>query len=160
RQTAAYPGSERFAGLAGGVDDLAGEHRRVAAGARVLGSLGRLLLVVLGLDVHRPDVVIGAHDVLDGEHGGVHRVVLVVVLVHPVATEGPDVGGVVGQPRAQHLDVGGIGVVVHRIGLGHAHDVAGLDLSGPDQTDRLQLPRAQRDQLVVGHDPQVVALED
>src|SRR4029079_3204406 len=37
------------------------------------------LFVVLLFDVHRPDVVVGAEDVLDREHRREHRVVLVVV---------------------------------------------------------------------------------
>src|SRR5579875_976712 len=46
------------------------------------GRRGRHLLVVLGFDVHRPDVVVGpGDDVLHREHGGVHGVVLVVVAV-------------------------------------------------------------------------------
>src|SRR4051794_25744889 len=67
--------------LPGEVDHVARHDRCVAPGAAVLGPFRCLLLVVLGLDVHRPDVVVGAEDVLDGEHGRVHRVVLVVVLV-------------------------------------------------------------------------------
>src|SRR5688500_18897643 len=41
-------------------------------------------LVVLLLDVHGPDVVVRAEEVLHREHRGEHRVILVVVLVHPV----------------------------------------------------------------------------
>ena len=42
--------------------------------------------VVLLLDIHLPDIVRRSVDVVDGQHGGVHRVVLVVVLVHPIST--------------------------------------------------------------------------
>ena len=53
------------------------------------------LLVVLLLDVDVPHVVGGAlHDVLDRQHGRVHRVVLVVVAVHAVAPDRLHVGGV------------------------------------------------------------------
>ncbi len=54
----------------------------------------RDFLVVLLFDVHRPDVVVGAEDVLHAEHRGVHRVVLVVVAVHAVATDRVHVGRV------------------------------------------------------------------
>ena len=62
---------------------------------------GDLLLVVLLLDVDRPDVVMGAEDVLDGQHRRVHRVVLVVVLVHAVATDRMHVGRVLARTTAQ-----------------------------------------------------------
>src|SRR5205823_2606746 len=59
------------------------------AGATKVGGRELLLLfVVLLLDVDRPDVVVGAEDVLHREHGREHRVVLVVVLVHAVAPDG------------------------------------------------------------------------
>ena len=59
---------------------------------------GDLLLVVLLLDVHVPHVVVGAEDVLDREHRGEHRVVLVVVAVHAVASDRMHVGRVLGDP--------------------------------------------------------------
>src|SRR3954470_15598481 len=49
---------------------------------------GGLLLVVFHFRVHRPDVrLIGAagKDVVDSGHGRQHRMVLVVVLVHPIS---------------------------------------------------------------------------
>ncbi len=115
-------------------------------------------MVVL-LHVDLPDVVVGAQDVLHCEHGGVHGVVLVVVLVHPVAPDGMHVGGVGRQPRPQDVDVGLVGVVVDGVGLGHAHHVAGLDHRRVDQAEGGQLPGAEGDQVVVGHLPQVVPLE-
>src|ERR1700736_2381393 len=51
-----------------------GQDRRVPPGP----AAGSLLLVIVLFDVHRPDVVVGAQHVVDAEHGGVHRVVLVV----------------------------------------------------------------------------------
>src|SRR5688572_24961859 len=61
-----------------------GDDRRIATGA--LAARGHVArLVVLLFDVHGPDVVVGSEQVLHGEHGREHRVVLVVVLVHPVA---------------------------------------------------------------------------
>src|SRR3546814_3107856 len=66
------------------------EHGGVTAGAPLAGPLCGLL-VVLGVDVHVPDVVIGTEDVLDRQHGRVHRVVLVVVAVHAIAPDGVDV---------------------------------------------------------------------
>src|SRR5437764_11295463 len=82
---------------------MAGDHRRVPAGAACAAAgivvVGRRLLVVLLLDVHAPHVVAGTgRDVLGGEHGRVHRVVLVVVAVHSVSTDGMDVGRALVEP--------------------------------------------------------------
>ena len=89
-------------GLSGrGVSSLrrsSGHDRRVPAGAGRRPA-GVVLLVVLLFDVDRPDVVVGTVDVLDGQHGRVHGVVLVVVLVHAVAAHRVDVGGVLLEPR-------------------------------------------------------------
>src|SRR5579872_6230038 len=69
-----------------------GQDGRVSPGA-ALGRRPRLLLVVLLVHVDGPDVVAGAvHDVVDRQQRRVHRVVLVVVLVHAVAAHGVHVG--------------------------------------------------------------------
>ena len=69
------------------------------------------------------------------------------------------VGRVGLEPAPEHVDVVGVGLVVDRVGLGHAHHVAGLDLVGVDQPEGLQLPRAQGDEVLVGRRPELVALE-
>ena len=72
---------------------------------------------------------VGAVHVLDRQHGRVHRVVLIVVLVHPVATHRVDVGRLGLEPLADGVDVGLVAEVVVRVRLGHAHDVAVLDVT-------------------------------
>src|SRR5688500_4591595 len=49
----------------------------------------RAFLVVFGILVHAPDVELAGagQDVLHGEHGGHHGVILIVVLVHPIAAD-------------------------------------------------------------------------
>ena len=49
--------------------------------------------------------------------------------MHAVAAHRMDVGGVLGEPGAQDLDVLLVGGVVHRVRLGHPHDEALLHLS-------------------------------
>src|SRR5438132_13219854 len=79
----------------GGVEHAPRKYRSLSTGrtgctrrARVV--TGRVL-VVLGFDVHRPHVVVGSEDVLDGQHRREHRMILVVVLVHAVAAARKDV---------------------------------------------------------------------
>src|SRR5204862_3919483 len=101
--------------------------------------VGRLFVVLL-LDVHAPHVVLRAGgDVLGREHRRVHRVVLVVVPVHPVATDGMDVGGAVLQPFDDARNVGLVVLVVERIRLGHAHHVADIDLARVGQSEDLEV---------------------
>src|SRR6478736_1828136 len=150
-----------------GAEGIAGDDRRAAAGALVADRLvvgradGRgLLLVVLLLAVHLPHVVDRAgHDVLDREHRGVHRVVLVVVAVHAVAADRVHVGGAVGEPLAHALHVGLVAVVVEGVRLRDPHHVPGLDRRRGDQTDLAQLGRGEGDQVLVGHGPGLVTLE-
>ena len=93
----------RCRGVCGcGCRDPARQNRRIPAraGTAVRPAPVRPLLVVLLFHVHRPDVVCRPVDVLDGEHGRVHGMVLVVVLVHAVAADGVHVGGVAVEPAA------------------------------------------------------------
>src|SRR5262249_48912893 len=69
-----------------------------SASRLVLGVVARLLLVVLLFDIHRPHVVVRTEDVLDRQHRGIHRVILVVVTVHAVTADGIHVGRVLGDP--------------------------------------------------------------
>src|SRR5687768_10891032 len=57
---------------------------------RPFGRVGLelLLLVVLVVGIDHPDVVRSTPHVGDRHHRGEHRVVLIVVLVHPVAPDG------------------------------------------------------------------------
>ena len=110
------------------------------------------------LDVDRPHVVVGPEDVVDREDRRHHRVVLVVVLVHAVATRRHDVRGVVGDPVPQDRDVVLVVLVVDRIRLGHPHDVAGLDLARVGEDRVLQLALALLDEVLVGLRPHLVAL--
>src|SRR5690606_23361094 len=99
-----------------GSEGVAGDHRGVAPGAALAAPGGCLLLVVLLLDVDLPDVVGGAGgDVLGGEHGRVHRVVLVVVPVHAVAAHRVHVRRAVLQPLAHALHVGLVALVVEGV---------------------------------------------
>src|SRR5687768_6030974 len=109
----AWPGNAEKSSVAAGRVGALGDDRRGPTRARLLRPLHRLaFLVVRLLDVDLPDVVVGAEEVLHGQEGRVHRVVLVVVLVHPVAPHGVHVGGVVGEPGPQHVDVLLVGLVV------------------------------------------------
>jgi hypothetical protein len=54
----------------------------------VPGLLLQLLLVILHFGIDGPDVVLcgdAVDDILNGGHGGQHRVILIVVFVHSVA---------------------------------------------------------------------------
>src|SRR5262245_46334923 len=44
-------------------------------------------LVIVEVGIHAPDVMLGALHVADDHHGREHRVILVVVLVHPVSPD-------------------------------------------------------------------------
>src|SRR5581483_4067013 len=146
--------TRRSSSLAG----TARDDRRVAAGA-VTTRIGQLF-VILGLDVYRPRVMPRAvEDVLDGQHRRVHRVVLVVVLVHAVATDRVHVAGVLLEPAAHDVDVLAVVLVVGRIRLRHPNDVTRLDPTGIHEAEGRELALAELDELGVVHGPQVVALE-
>ena len=53
--------------------------------------------MILLLNIYRPNIVVGAvDDVFYREHGGIHGVILIVVLVHSVSPYGVDIGHVLG----------------------------------------------------------------
>ena len=52
----------------------------------------RLGFVVLGVGVDLPAIVAGAEDIPGGEHGGHQRVILFVVMMHAVASNGLEIG--------------------------------------------------------------------
>ena len=80
-----------FSGDAGRAPDR--RNRRLSGTSYLSAFVDRLLLirfrlVIFHLGVERPDITLihaAFDDVIDGRHGGQHRVVLVVVLVHAVA---------------------------------------------------------------------------
>src|SRR3954453_9466110 len=103
-------------------------------GDLAVGLLGvgvGLRLVVDGLDVHGPDVVLGAlDDVVDRAHRAEHRVVGVVVAVQAVAPDLDEVLAQRVQPAADALDAAGVLLVVDGVGERDAHYVAAADLLG------------------------------
>src|SRR5216684_2285165 len=134
-------------------------HRAQPAHRRIRRALA--LFVVLGVLVDAPDVVHlpPGEDVLHRQHGGHHRMVLVVVLVHPIAP-----GEVQGRETLLHLapdhfDVRGIARVVDRVGLGLADDAAVEDLVARCEPDLLQLAGGESEQVGVGRAPEPVSLE-
>ena len=107
-------------------------------------GLGRgvvALFVVLLLDVHRPDVVVGAEDVLDREHRRVHRVVLVVVPVHAVAADRVHVGALRARATSAAPRRWPCSRRRRRVRLRHPHHVAGLDV-GARRSGRAPRARA------------------
>ena len=125
-----------------------------------LGPSSDLFLVVVRLHVHRPGVETVPVEALDRQHRGQHRMILVVVAVHAIAAHRMDVGHLGFQPLADRLHLQVIAGVVDRVGLCHPDHEALLDVAGPYQTERRQLPDAEGHELVVGHGPKGVALED
>src|SRR5262249_32732187 len=117
------------------------------------------LLVVLRLGVHGPDVVVRAVEMVKGgEDRRPHRVVLVVVAVESVPSEGLQVL----EPRDVAVDDSdGLAVrrVVHGIRLRDAHLDAVDDVGGLDESDARKLRSGQLDSIRIGHLPDVVALE-
>jgi hypothetical protein len=82
--------------------------------------------VVLGVLVHLPEIV-GTPprlDVLDRQHRGHHRVVLVVVLVHAVAADDLQRRKALLQLPPQRRDARVVALVVDGIGLGLTGDTA------------------------------------
>src|SRR5579863_626639 len=99
--------------------------RRGSAGSR--RDLLTHGLVILLFDVYSPDVVFGSrHDVLDGEHRCVHRMVLVVVLMHAVAPDWMKVRCGNGHPAPDVLHGLGIPFVIDGVRLWHTHHIAAL----------------------------------
>src|SRR3954454_21897268 len=122
-------------------------HRRGRRSAlvRLLGLL--VLLVVRALHVDRPDVVLRAvQEVLHGAHRAEHRVVGVVVAVQAIA---PDLLEVrqAGEPALDDVDALGVVLVVHRIRLRHADDVAATDLLRRGEPELPELARGEGDEV-------------
>jgi hypothetical protein len=94
-----------------------------------VGLLRLLMLLVVGrLGVDRPQVMLRTrHHVVDGAHGGQHRVIGVVVPVQAVAADLREVGDRL-QPLPDRVDALGVVGVVHGIGERHARY---LVLEGP-----------------------------
>ena len=57
------------------------------------------------------------------------------------------------EPATDRGDALGVGLVVHRVGERHAHDVAAPDLLGPGEAELRELGLGQLDELVVVHGP-------
>src|SRR2546426_293281 len=81
------------------------------------------LLVILKVCVHLPDVVGGTLHVPHRHHGRQHRVVLIVVLVHPVPADQMQVRDGI-DVRAYASEAFAVRSVVDRVRLWHAHDGA------------------------------------
>ena len=79
----------------------------------------------------------------------------------PLRPTGCTFGRVGLEPRPEHVDVGLVVLVVDRIGLGHPHDVAGLDVGGLHQARAPRAPALPCSiELLVGGGPPLVALVD
>ena len=115
--------------------------------------------MVLLFDVHGPDVVVRAEEVLDRQHRGVHGVVLVVVLVHAVAADEVQAASMLVEVLDDVLDVAPVLGVVVRVRLGHAHHEASLDLVRLHEPELLELLGRERDEVIVRGRPELVALE-
>ena len=82
----------------------------------------------------------------------------VVVAVEAVAADLDEVVEAV-EPGADHRDALAVFGVVHRVGLVDPHREAELYAGGFGEPELLDLARGQRDKVVVGHVPELVALE-
>jgi len=85
--------------------------------------------VILLFNIDGPHVMGSAVDVVDGQHCGEHRVILVVVLVHAVSTDEVHVWHVLVEVVCNDLDVRLVVAVVVRVGLGHAEYIANFNIS-------------------------------
>src|SRR5688572_5356281 len=75
------------------------------------GGRQPLLLVILQIRVHRPEIMVGTLQVLDCEHRSQHRVVLIVVFMHSVPSYGDQVRHRF-EMTANHVDALAIGGIV------------------------------------------------
>ena len=80
-----------------------------------------LEFVVLEVRIHRPDVVGFAVQVRHGEHGRVHRVILVVVFVHAIPADRVQIGDRI-QETAHDGEMVGVRRIVNRVGVGDSYD--------------------------------------
>ena len=111
-------------------------------------------------DVDFPDVVGRAiHDVLHGQHRGVHRVVLIVVAMHAVTANWVNIGCAIVEPLAQTLHIGFVTLVVERVGLRHTHDISSFNLAWFDEADCFEFASGEGNELLVVGVPKFVALE-
>ncbi len=84
--------------------------------------------------------------------------ILVVVLVHAVATDRMEVRDRVDM-ASDHLEMVAVFGVVDRIGLRHPNDRSIVHLGGVGKTEHADLLRGERDQLLIGAVPQAVPFE-
>ena len=96
--------------------------------------------------------------VRDRHHRREHRVVLIVVLVHPVAAHGVEIRDLV-DVAAQHGQVARVRRIVDRVRLGHPDHAAVPYPGGIDETELAQFLRGEGDQVRVGARPEPVAFE-
>ena len=111
--------------------------------------------------VHAPGVVdaLARHDILDRQHRGHHRVVLVVVAVHAVASDKVQRGMLRFQFFPHDLNALGIVLVIDGVGLFLAHDRTADDIRRIAQAEDFHFLRGERDEIVVGRCPEAVAFE-
>ena len=97
---------------------------------------GSLLLVIFLVDIDLPNVMGRViHDVFNCKHCRVHRMVLVVVAMHAVSTNGAHVRSAFVNPLSKFLNIGLVPLVLERIGLRDAHDIASLDPTGLNESN-------------------------
>ena len=100
------------------------------------GAVVFSLLVIFLVDIDLPNVMGRViHDVFDCKHCRVHRMVLVVVAMHAVSTDGTHVRSAFVNPLSKFLNIGLVPLVVERIGLRDAHDIASLDPTGLNESN-------------------------
>ena len=117
--------------------------------------------MIFGILVDAPDVVNArsGDDIFDRQHRGHHRMVLVVIAVHPVAPDQMQVGMRRFQFLAHRGNVLGIVLVIDRIGFFLPHDRAAEHLFSRDQPELREFAGRKVDQFGVRHRPQPVALK-
>src|SRR5688572_31515611 len=98
--------------------------------------------MILRVLVYLPYIklLLARSDVFHGEHRRHHRVVLVVVLVHPVAAHEMEPGVIAGERLPDDLDVSRIVSVVDRVRLALPYDTAATAFLGGACSSFYQLP--------------------
>lgn len=115
-------------------------------------------LVIFPLGVHTPQVVaLAEHRVPDGEQSGEHRVILVVVPMQSVPSDGLKI--LEGSEESPNdAEVLTIARIVDRVGFGDAHHASVFDILVAHEPNPSDFAPAEVDQLGVGRGPQVVTL--
>ena len=117
--------------------------------------------MIFGVFIHAPEIIaaLACDDIFGAEHGGHHRVILIIVFVHPISPDEVECGKACVQFGTHCGDMFCVVVVVNRVGFSLSDDAAVFYVANLSKAEIENFLGAEGDEFFVAHVPKPVALE-